>query len=386
MTKTLVTSKGIPVALGRELGKGGEGSLFEVPTLHSQVAKLYHKAPDAKKQAKISFMAATADAQLLKYVAWPQETLHFSRGGPVIGFLMPKVAAKAPVHMVYSPAHRRQDYPNAAWDFLLYVARNIAASFETVHAHGHVIGDVNQNSFMVGRDSTVVLIDSDSFQVNGRGTLHLCEVGVSHFTPPELQSLPSFDGFTRTLNHDNFGLALLVFHVLFGGRHPYSGVPLRNGVGEALEIDIKNFRFAYARDNQTRGINPPPRAIPVSILPADIEWMFFVAFTEIGASRGRPNAQQWVRALDGLRSNLKRCGSSGMHVYPNHLATCPWCALEQHGVVYFVDLGTTFATTSSGFVLTQVWGLVQSVPAPPSVSVASPSSFSVKAQPLPFFF
>ena len=49
------------------------------------------------------------------------------------------------------------------------------------------MGDVNQNSFMVGRDSKVVLIDSDSFQINANGTLHLCEVGVSHFTPPELQ-------------------------------------------------------------------------------------------------------------------------------------------------------------------------------------------------------
>jgi hypothetical protein len=54
---------------------------------------------------------------------------------------------------------------------------------------------------MVGRDSKVVLIDSNSFQVNAQGVLHLCEVGVSHFTPPELQSLSSFDNFTRTTNH-----------------------------------------------------------------------------------------------------------------------------------------------------------------------------------------
>ena len=75
---------------------------------------------------------------------------------------------------------------------------------------------------MVGRDSKVVLIDSDSVQINANGTLHLCEVGVSHFTPPELQTMPSFVGFERTENHDNFGLALLIFHILFGGRHPYS--------------------------------------------------------------------------------------------------------------------------------------------------------------------
>ena len=253
--------------LGRELGKGGEGSVYEVKTVSDQVAKLYHKTPDQKKQAKLSFMASSVDAQLLKYVAWPQETLHSKQGGPVVGFLMPKVAGKDPIHMVYSPAHRRQNFPKVAWDFLLYVARNVAASFETVHAHGHIIGDVNQNSFMVGRDSKVALIDSDSFQINARGTLHLCGVGVSHFTPPELQSLSTFDGFNRTTNHDNFGLALLIFHLLFGGRHPFSGVPLRRGVGDALETDIKKFRYAYARDNQSRGISPPPRSIAVSMLP-----------------------------------------------------------------------------------------------------------------------
>lgn len=263
------------------------------------------------------------------------------------------------------------------------MARNIAASFETVHAHGHVIGDVNQNSFLVGHDSKVVLIDSDSFQVNARGTLHLCEVGVPHFTPPELQSLSSFDGFTRTTNHDNFGLALLIFHVLFGGRHPFSGVPLRNGVGDALETDIKNFRYAYARDNQSRGFKPPPRSIPVSVIPDEVEAMFHFAFTERGPLGARPTAQQWVVALDGVRSHLKRCGTSRMHVYPNHLAKCPWCTLEQDGVVYFVDLSATFTPSSSGFVLTHVWGLIQAVPAPPPVIVPSPNSFSVKAQPLP---
>ncbi len=94
MARKLYTSKGMPVDIGRELGKGGEGSVFEVPSLSDQVAKLYHKAPDSNKQAKLSFMASTADAQLLNYVAWPQDTLHPSRGGPVIGFLMPKVCIR----------------------------------------------------------------------------------------------------------------------------------------------------------------------------------------------------------------------------------------------------------------------------------------------------
>ncbi len=305
MARSVVTAKGTVLQLARELGKGGEGSVYEVVGLSDQVAKLYHRAPDAKKQAKLSFMAATADAQLVSYAAWPQETLHSSRGGPVVGFLMPKVVGREPIHMVYSPAHRRQERPKAAWDYLLFVARNTAAAFETIHEHGHVLGDVNQGNVMVGGDSKVVLIDCDSCQVDARGTLHLCEVGVSHYTPPELQGLSSFDGVVRKANHDNFGLALLIFHLLFGGRHPYSGVPLRNGVGDALESDIKEYRYAYARDAQRRGFSPPPRSIPVEIVPDAVESMFHAAFTETGTQGGRPTAKQWVAALDGVRAKLR---------------------------------------------------------------------------------
>jgi DNA-binding helix-hairpin-helix protein with protein kinase domain len=383
MAKTLLTSQGVPIQIGRELGKGGEGFVFEVPSLPNQVAKLYHRLPDAKKQAKLTFMANTADQQLLNYVAWPQATLHSSKGGPIVGFLMPKVTGKDPIHMIYSPAHRRQERPMAAWNFLLYVARNAATAFEALHAHGHVLGDVNQGNVMVGGDSKVTLIDSDSFQVNANGNIHLCEVGVSHFTAPELQGLSSFQGFTRTTNHDNFGLALLIFHLLFGGRHPYSGVPLRSGVGDALESDIKGFKYAYARDAQSRGIAPPPRSIELSMVPDTVESMFHKAFTEKGAAGGRPTPKQWETALDGLRKNLKKCNSSSVHVYPDHSNKCPWCALEQQGIIYFVDLGATYTATATGFVLAQAWAFIDAVPVPPVLNIPNINNISVIAAPLP---
>ncbi|HEY1399386.1 helix-hairpin-helix domain-containing protein [Roseateles sp.] len=384
MAKTVTTSKGLALQLGRELGRGGEGSVFEVPASAEQVAKLYHKPPDAKKQAKLSFMAATADSKLTRYAAWPQETLHNGKGGSVIGFLMPKVTGREPIHMVYSPAHRRQERPKAAWDYLLFVARNTAAAFETIHEHGHVLGDVNQGNVMVGSDSKVVLIDCDSCQVNAAGTLHLCEVGVSHFTPPELQGLSSFDGIVRKPNHDNFGLALLIFHLLFGGRHPYSGVPLRDGVGDALESDIKGYRYAYARDARQRGFSPPPRSIPTEIVPDAMQSMLHAAFTETGAQGGRPTAKQWVAALDALRSRLKRCSvSSSMHVYPDHLSACPWCTLERQGIAYFIDLGTTYTPTATGFVLAKAWALIEAVPVPPVVTLPSIGNFNVKPKELP---
>jgi len=383
MTKNLVTSGGAAVQLSRELGRGGEGSVFEVPTLSTQVAKVYHEPLSLKKQSKLKFMPGAGRPDLLKYCAWPQDTLHQSKGGPVVGFLMPKVAGREAIHMVYSPAHRRQERPKAAWDFLLYVARNTAAAFETLHAHGHVLGDVNQGNVMVGNDSSVVLIDCDSFQVDAWGTLHLCEVGVSHFTPPELQSIPSFKGVTRTQNHDAFGLALLIFHLLFGGRHPYSGVPLRDGVGDALESDIKGFRYAYGQDAQSRGISPPPRSIPITLVPDSVQAMFYAAFTEEGARGGRPTASQWVSALDRLRTQLKKCATSAMHVYPDHLTKCPWCALEQEGVLCFIDVTVSYTPTASGFVLVKAWALIEAVTPPPPVVLPNLSSISITPQPVP---
>ena len=388
------SSKGLSIPLGRELGRGGEGAVFEVPSDPGVVAKIYHKTPDLKKQAKLSFMASTADQKLLSYVAWPEATLHEQRSGPVIGFLMPNIGGKEAIHAVYSPAHRRQSHPNAAWNYLVHVSRNIAASFKTIHAHGHVVGDVNQNSFMVGRDSKVTLIDSDSFQINAGGIQHLCEVGVPHFTPPELQSLPSFRGLTRTSNHDNFGLALLVFHVLLGGRHPFSGVPLRHDVGNELEKSIRDLRYAYARDGSKRGMAPPPRSIPVSILPASIEKMFHLAFTEQGAAGARPTAGEWVAALDGLRATLTKCGASAMHIYPNHLPDCPWCALDRQGVNYFTAPAATAvpgaaqrtlsaATPTSGFVLHEVWARIQAITPPPRISPPDPSQFQTTGCQLP---
>lgn len=386
MAKTYVTGTGKAIEIGRELGKGGEGAVYEVPTNHHWAAKLYdaRHQPDASKQAKLRYMATITDVELLRYTAWPQDTLHKTANGPVVGFLMPKVSGRAPIHMLYNPAHRRQDYPEAAWNFLVFAARNTAAAFAAIHHRGYVLGDVNQQNVLVGTDSKVVLIDTDSFQLNANGLRHLCEVRAPHFTPPELQGAAYLDRAPRTSNHDNFGLALLIFHLLFGGRHPYSGVPLRDDAGGALENDIQAFRYAYAPDGQLRGFNPPPKSIPIAIVPDPIQAMFTLAFTENGAKRSRPTAKQWVTALDGLRGQLKRCATTPMHVYPDHIGRCPWCALKQHGAIYFLDgaVGVT-PTGNTDFVLARAWGEIESVLPPPPIPIPNISALAVAPAPLP---
>lgn len=382
MPSAYYTSGGQRVDLGRELGRGGEGAVFAVGVRADQVAKIYSHTLSAEKQTKLRLMPAKGDADLLAFAAWPLDTLHLKPNGPPVGFLMNNIGSRAPVHMLYGPAYRRQQYPDAAWNFLLFAARNTAAAFEALHSRGHVLGDVNQGNAMVGRDSKVVLIDCDSFQIELNGQLHHCEVGVSHFTPPELQGLTSFRGVHRTANHDNFGLALLVFHLLFGGRHPYSGVPLRKDVGESLESDIKAFRYAYSADASRRGIAPPPRSIPVNLVPAPIRTMFDAAFLEAGARGARPAAHQWRSALDYLRGHLRRCPNTKMHIYPDHLTACPWCQLEGHGVVYFLALDVS-VVPGAQFDIVRIWAAIETVRAPQAPPAREHDQVAATPTPLP---
>ncbi|MFM7242609.1 MAG: helix-hairpin-helix domain-containing protein, partial [Planctomycetaceae bacterium] len=312
---------------------------------------------------------------------WPVDTLHRTANGPVVGFLMPRVSDRLPIHEVYGPSHRRRHFPGAGWDFLVHVARNTAAAFAMIHQHGHVLGDVNQGNVLVGRDGRVVLIDSDSFQFSAGGGLYLCEVGVAHFTPPELQTVGGFATVRRTPQHDAFGLALLVFHLLFGGRHPYSGVPLNDHAGNALEADIRALRFAYARDGRLRGTSPPPRSVPFGIVPQPIQGMFHAAFTEAGVRGGRPDAATWVKALDALAGMIRQCPAQGIHRHPHHLAACPWCTLERQGVALFPQ--PVMSTPIAVYNLRGVWDRIEAVLAPTCPPVPQVDTRGLAPKPLP---
>ena len=137
---------------------------------------------------------------------------------------MPRILGHLEIHHLYSVAQRKKDFPEADLGFLLHTARNCAIAFEAVHGHGHVVGDVNQKNVMVSKKGIVAFVDCDSFQVAEGARIFRCGVGVPEYTPPELHG-KNFASLDRAANHDLFGLAVLVFHLLMMGRHPFSGCP-----------------------------------------------------------------------------------------------------------------------------------------------------------------
>ena len=277
------------------------------------VAKIYARRPDDHTRRKLQAMVELGTEELTSFAAWPQGLVLDSRTGAAVGFLMPRVDAHREIHALYGPTARKAAFPDASWAFLVRVARNLAAAFDAVHRHGHVIGDVNQGNVVVSRKATVRLIDCDSFQVTHLGETYPCRVGVPLFTPPELQG-QRLDSVQRTQDHDRFGLAVLVFHLLFMGRHPFTGRHRDRAV--PVEAAIREGLFAFGQEARAQGWAPPPFSLVLEDVTRPVAELFERAFgRKAAAGAPRPSADEWARELDALEARLVLCGDDPRHVH-----------------------------------------------------------------------
>ena len=167
---------------------------------------------------------------------------------------------------------------------MLRTALNIACGLASVHATGCVVGDINHSGILISNNALATLIDCDSFQIQVGGKAFLCKVGVPDFTPPELQG-KRLDQFIRTPNHDAFGLAIVLFNLLFMGRHPFAGRFLGRG-DIPLEMAIAQYRFAYSARNETQ-TEPPPNVPLLSDVPQAVAHALKY-IGQIGVSREGP--------------------------------------------------------------------------------------------------
>jgi serine/threonine protein kinase len=353
------TSQSDMVRLGRRIGTGAEGEVYEIRGRSDLVAKVYHKPPPPEKAEKLVILSRLGNERLFNLSAWPVSTLRNAPDGEVAGFVMKKVREAEEVHTLHSPKSRLQKFPGASWAFLIYVAANIARAVATIHEYGLVIGDVNPKNILVTRKATVYLLDVDSFQVWFDGKTYRCEGGFPEYTPPELQGV-AFRNIDRAQEHDGFGLAVAIFQLLFMGRHPFSGRYL--GAGEMpLERAIRESRFAYGDDAEARKMRQPPGALALDAAPPSLVDMFRRAFL----STDRPHPREWIEQLGELAKALKKCELHSGHYYYRELRDCPWCGIEKQTCVRLFNFLLSGGESRRGpFLLDEVWNEIVSVKTP----------------------
>lgn len=354
MSRIFYDSQSQPIQLSHKIGTGGEGSVYEISGQSDLVAKIYHEVPEPEKAEKLIALSRLGNERLLKLAAWPVDVLRVEAEGQLAGFVMKKIGQASEVHTLHSPKSRLQKFPEASWAFLIYVAANIARAVATVHEHDFIVGDLNPKNILVTHQATVALLDCDSFQVTADGKTFRCEGGFPEYLPPELQGKNLRDA-ERKQKHDCFGLAIVIFQLLFMGRHPFSGKFL--GAGEiTLEEAIRKHRFAFGEDASAREMQPPPGTLALGAIPAPLNNLFRRAFL----SADRPQPQEWIEPLETLAKSLKACELHTGHFYFNELTECPWCEIETRARIRLFNFSLNGQNGKrSHFRLDQVWGEVE---------------------------
>lgn len=368
----VIDLSGRQIHLDALIGQGGEGAVYGIRSSEDLVAKVYHRPLTPDRAAKIQFMSSLSNGTLNQVSAWPTGLLLAKSGRAPVGLLLPRVKDAKDIHKLYSPKSRLTEFTRADWRFLVRACTNTARAFGAVHATGSIIGDINEGSVLVAPDATVKLIDCDSFQITDQGKRYLCEVGVETFTPPELQG-KNLRQTVRTVNHDSFGLAVMLFLLLFMGRHPFAGRFLGRG-DMPIPKAISELRFAYSAMRADVQMDRPPNTPPLSMVGDEVAFLFERAFAKKMINGGRPEPQDWVQALVDLEKNLVQCRTNPSHWHHKAVA-CPWCPMEaatRAELFPFVSLGADV----SAFDLTTLWRQIEAMQSPgpaPNIQATRPA-------------
>ena len=232
---------GNPRELGNEVARGGEGRIYKLKNQSSirLLVKIYHDRKKAEKlEPKIEQMVKVSKNIERDWIAWPL-VMVYDRIGSFIGYVMKEKPGKI-LNNVMSPQIRNNNFQK--WDRRKAVktALELCNNLSFLHQNGIVIGDLNPRNILVNQKGAVALIDCDSYQFNVNGNIFYCDVITPECSPPELIISQNSSRNIRSIEHDNFSAAVLLFQLFMDGRNPFDHVG-----GDAPAKNIIDGKFPY---------------------------------------------------------------------------------------------------------------------------------------------
>jgi HrpA-like RNA helicase/serine/threonine protein kinase len=290
-SKVRAATGGFTLELGSLIMSGGEGSVYSVVGQDASVAKIYH--PDKLVKWRISKLQAMLDDPVRNIgIAWPTDLLLTEEGTPV-GFLMLRITSAQPIEdAVYGVKPLARFFPDWERKELVELAKNLASIIKILHERDIIIGDMNPANVLIKVEDglpRVALVDTDSWQVAG----YPSPVGKNEFTHPMIHG-HSFESYLRTREHDEYALAILIFQILFLGRHPYAAVS-----DESISHAMREYNFPYPLDQQDDGSKVPKGQ--TWYIWTHLDYNVKKAFYSVFKRKRTITAADWVGRLTAYR-------------------------------------------------------------------------------------
>lgn len=309
---------------------GGQAAVYTVEGHDGIVVKLYRDRPGPEQERRLNRMLTMAplggrptDRSQRPELAWPTAPAR-SPAGEFLGYAMQRFGEPEHVQLVglFTRAQRvRLFHDRADWRFLLGVSWNLAFMTARMHHENLVIGDFSSSNVVVDANGFVTFLDCDSIAFTDpvTGELFPCLMHTTDYSAPERQA-----GGPATRESDDFALAVLVYQLLTAGNHPFGGVP-HESVSESTVQDNIAASISYVVSPEV--VVVPRGTVDPSVLPPELLALARAAFgAGVHDPSARPSAEDWLRALDRERANVRVCSARPRHSYGSHLSSCPWCA------------------------------------------------------------
>ena len=313
------------------LAEGGEGWVYKT-TEAGTLAKIFKEPAAEHRREKVEALIASPphdppqapDGH--RRFAWPQEMLCDVKTGEFIGYTMAQIPNGKPLDQFFDPG--TSEYREKPFRVRLAIA--VAELIADIHRHHLmlVVGDINPSNILADARGRVALIDLDSVQMTTPdGRNYPCPVGSTYYTPAELIGLGKKLGqVRRTQEHDRFGLAAIIFQLLFDGCHPFAAVG-----NDCTPLDrIRAGDWPYTNGSPYR---PPPSAPPFRALPRAMQTIFTRTFVEgHWDPTARPTAEDWVEALTQNEKALGRPPTAAPVLAPQVPPVAPCASPRRDGL------------------------------------------------------
>lgn len=297
------------VTLGKLLGEGGEGRVFEVVGQSNLVIKVLDSEHRTEhRRAKIALL--TSRPLVARGIGFPIATVS-NDDGEFLGYSMPRASGRPLQATVMRPARFRSTYPDWKKGDLVDICISFLEQVAYLHSLNILLGDINPKNLMVSANRDVWIIDADSWQLEG----YPCPVGTPMFTAPTMKG--EYADRLRTPAEERFAIAVMLFMILITGQHPYNRAGTDGDITRLIEEGIFPYQLG-----EIPGVDQPEGQWRYmwSHLPKNVKTEFWNTFHRDGKGYGRPpTAQKWLRLFADYKQYLdgpKNFDPQSNDVYP----------------------------------------------------------------------